>query len=138
MAELLIVNRKHWMDDLNEKQLAEYVEKYPKFMSKYDARTQKGDVVEVKDDGHWTGEGRGYDKSNFDVVIVKDKTVAELSYLQGPLTEDKYTLEFDEITMTHKTVNNPVVVKKFKANISTYTDKAEVALEAVLIKEKEL
>jgi len=131
MAELLIFNRKHWMDDWDEKQLAEYVQKYPKFMFKYNVRQQKGDVVDVKDDGHWTGPGRGYDKESFDVVIVKGKTAEELKYLREPLTEPQMIPIYKNEFEIAKWVNSPKMVRKFSHNISSYKDKDEIALTSV-------
>ncbi|MEO5366075.1 MAG: hypothetical protein H7831_06920 [Magnetococcus sp. WYHC-3] len=135
MAELLVFNREHWMDKLDEKQLAAYVEKYPKFMDKYNARTQKGDIVQIEDDGHFKN---GYDKRSFDLVIIKDKTKKELQYLIGPLLEDAWTMKFDDVTMTSKAVYTPMLKKKFKATVGSVVDNAEVALTSVTIKTLEV
>ena len=133
MAEILIFNREHWMDKLDEKQLAAYVEKYPKFMDKYNARTQKGDIVQIEDDGHFTGTGRGYDKGSYDLVIMKGYTKKELQHLTGPLLEDHWDMIFDSTTMTSKAVYAPIRHKKFKSNVVA-VDKAEIALTAIVEK----
>lgn len=120
------------MDELDEKQLAGYVEKYPKFMEKYDARTQKGDIVQIEDDGHFTGKGRGYDDKNFALVIIKGKTKKDLQHLTGPLLEDHWALEFDEETMTSKAVYAPILRKKFKANV--IGEKSEITESDIEVK----
>jgi len=134
MAELLVKNHDHWMDALDEKQLSAYLLKYPKFMDKYNARTQKGDIIEIKDDGHFTGKGRGYNKDHFDLVIVKGKTAAELSNLRGALLEDAWTTVFNEETKKNEEIYTPIILKKFKANVPSYTDKAEIVLTAITMK----
>jgi len=131
VAEILVFNREHWMDKLDEKQLATYVEKYPKFMDKYNARTQKGDVVQIEDDGHFKN---GYDKRSFDLVIVKDKTKKELQSLMGPLLEDAWEMKFDPVTMESKAIYTPILIKKFKSTVPIYDDKAEISLTAVVEK----
>jgi hypothetical protein len=119
------------MDALDAKQLEAYVSKYPKFMDKYNARTQKGDIVQIEDDGHFKS---GYDKENFALVFIKGKTKKDLQYLMGPLLEDKWTLGFDKETMTSKAIYTPIIRKKFKNNVGTVVDKVEVLLEAVTVK----
>jgi len=123
MAELLVLNHDSWMEKLDAKQLAEYVKKYPKFMTKYNARQRKGDVVDIQDDGHWTGKGRGYNKDHYDVVIVKGKKAAELRDYRGSLTKEAATAE-----------KAPEIVSKFRANIASYTNEQEVSLSSVTIK----
>ena len=120
MAELLILKRDSWMESLSSEELDKYLAKYPNFAEKYNARERKGDVVEIQEDGFWTKTGRGYDKENFDMVIVKGKTKAELISMSQPLL--KLTGEvIDGKTQT-------TLAKKFRYNISTYTNEGEVSL----------
>lgn len=135
MAELLILNRDHWMNTLTQKQIDEYVANYgAKWLDKYNARAEKGDVVDIKEDGHWTGVGRGYDKDHFDVVVVKGKTVQELEYLRGSLIEVKEQYIYDIELMEGRFEPYDFVHKKFKSNISTWVDKEEINLTSVVQK----
>ena len=118
MAELLVLNRNSWMDELDEKKLNEYLAKYPKtFPVKYNSRQQKGDIVEIRDDGFFTGARRGYDKTAFDVVIVKGKTAKELMYLRDPLC----TVDGEK----------KIMLKKFKYNVGACVDKQEISLSNI-------
>ena len=70
-AEFLIYNKDHWMDSLTPEQLVEYVKKYPNFQAKYDARYQRGDIVEVREDGFYTSTLKGdLSRWAFRVVVV--------------------------------------------------------------------
>ena len=55
--ELLIYNKQHWMDKLTQKEIDERDKKYPGFRQKYERRYQKGDIVEVREDGYWNKHG---------------------------------------------------------------------------------
>ena len=70
-AEFLIYDQAHWMDKLTSEDVTAYCEKYPNFQVKYDTRYQRGDVVEVRPDGFWTGQkARGFNQDAFRVVVV--------------------------------------------------------------------
>jgi len=75
MAELLIYNAKHWMDDLTEKQIVEYEKKYPQFRRKYEARIQKGDIIAVYPDG--TCKEKPSPHSKYIIAKVPDMTIEE-------------------------------------------------------------
>lgn len=84
MAEFLIYNKSHWMDLLSQEQIAEYVQKYSTFQKKYDSRYQRGDIVEVREDGFYTSTLKGdLSKWVFRVVVISglkpDKMYAEVS-----------------------------------------------------------
>ena len=66
--ELLLFWKDHWMDALTPQEVADRVALNPKFQNKYDARYQRGDVVEVREDGYW--DTRGFDHDSFCVVQV--------------------------------------------------------------------
>ena len=71
MAEYLIFNKDHWMDSLTQ----EYLDtKDIKFIEKYDARYQRGDIVEQRENGYWT-TGKGFNKNAFVVVVCEDEAV---------------------------------------------------------------
>ncbi len=121
MAEFLIYNKDHWMDALTPEKVAEYVKKYPKtFQTKYDARYQRGDIVEVREDGFYTSTLKGdLSKWAFRVVVVEgfkvDKKYTE-SIIQGGVmlkkrrynildgaTKDIYTVsKIEDIILTGK------------------------------------
>lgn len=80
--ELLIYNKEHWMDSLTERELANMVKDDPKFQIKYDSRYQKGDIVEVREDGYWTGKrAKGFNKDAFLVIsrpgVLVDRTLMD-------------------------------------------------------------
>lgn len=75
MAEFLIYNKRHWMDDLTPTQIEGFRLKYnnqnKEWLDKYNARYQHGDIIEVRPDGFWTGPtARGFNKEAFQVVSV--------------------------------------------------------------------
>lgn len=76
-----------------------------RFQTKYDARSVKGDIVEIQEDGFWTVIGRDWDTAHFDLVVVPGLSVKEARQKYGgPL--------YDGAEMKHK----------FKANIVTSVD----------------
>lgn len=74
--ELLVYNKAHWMDALTPQEILDRAKADEHFQAKYDSRYQKGDIVDVKPDGHWT-EKHGYNKKCFVVVKIDKKTVDE-------------------------------------------------------------
>jgi hypothetical protein len=89
MSEFLIYNKVHWMSELSQEEVADYIKKYPNFLAKYDARNQMGDVVEVRPDGYWTGpKAPGYDKSVYLVVTVPGLSFKDARHYGEPLTDD--------------------------------------------------
>ena len=75
MAELLIYNKEHWMDKLTPNQIKGYIKKYPNFQAKYDRRYQKGDIVDVKEDGFFTKTLSSNNKYPFRIVIIPNLVV---------------------------------------------------------------
>ena len=73
MADFLIKNTNHWMDVLSSEQVIDMIntEKvqslverpeepaYSRFEESYNTRYQKGDVIEVGPDNHWTDAQHG-------------------------------------------------------------------------------
>ena len=94
--ELLIFNKPHYMDSLTLEEIA----KIP--AAKYNARYQRGDVVERRLDGFWNKRGCG--KESFSVVKVPG---VEVTYdITKPL-EDL------------KDPENPVTLKRRQYNVDT-------------------
>lgn len=89
MAEFLIYNKEHWMDKLTEAEVTNRGFRHKSFGEKYTARTQKGDIIEVRPDGFFTGpKAHGFNKSAFRVAVVKgmkpDKVFMQpLTKIQG-------------------------------------------------------
>ncbi|GAG18651.1 unnamed protein product [marine sediment metagenome] len=70
MAEFLIYDKDHWMDKLNQ---AEYDKqmKHPHFAEKFLSRYQRGDIIEVRPDGFWTGsKAKGFNREVFRIISV--------------------------------------------------------------------
>ncbi len=104
-AEFLIYNKDHWMDALTQTQIDEYVQKYPNFMDKYDARYQRGDIVEVRPDGFYTSTLKGdLSKWAFRVVVVTGLK-AENKYMEATLTKRRRYNILDGMTKTVHTVS---------------------------------
>lgn len=63
--ELLIFWKEHYMDSWDAAKVASLD---AEMKAKYDRRYQKGDIVEVREDGYW--DTRGFDKEAFCVVKI--------------------------------------------------------------------
>lgn len=78
MADLLIFDKEHYMDSWTQEELEKRVEEDPLVKEKYDARYQKGDIVECREDGYWSGgNGRNFNKNAFCVVHVPNRQMEE-------------------------------------------------------------
>ncbi len=117
MAEFLIYCKEHWMDSLTQKEIDAQVAKNSHFMDKYDARYQRGDIVEVQPDGFWgKAPKHGWNKKIFALIkapsvdfkdakyymearykeVTIEKDVPKLDYLQIPRQDFKYDPEIIE------------------------------------------
>lgn len=101
--ELLIYNKSHWMDALTVEEVTNMAKANEHFQAKYDALYQKGDIVEVREDGYWT-EQHGYDKSSFAVVEV-DKVPVDESLMKAQ----------EDVTDPE----NPVLLKRRQYSVDT-------------------
>ena len=96
MTEFLIYNKDHWMDALDQKQLDEYCMKHSNFMQKYNARYQRGDIVEIHEDGFWTGaNAKGFDKSAFRMLSVPGMSLKDAQQYHVPYTKIEFDLDTD-------------------------------------------
>jgi hypothetical protein len=69
-TEFLIYDKVHWMDKMAPERYAELI-KTEHFAEKFLARYQRGDVVEVRPGGFWTGpKAKGFNVEAFRVVFV--------------------------------------------------------------------
>ena len=75
MAEFLVFAQKHWMDDLTTEEIQNYAMRSDTFMDHYDARYQRGDIVEVQENGHWLGR-RGWGFPKFVLIRVADLSLS--------------------------------------------------------------
>jgi hypothetical protein len=69
-AEFLIYDKTNWMHDLTPTQQADYRKRYENWDERVDGQYIKGDVVEVRPDGFWTTNGRGFDRRAYRVLKV--------------------------------------------------------------------
>ena len=57
------------MDLLTQEEFNRHTLAITDFKAKYDTRYQRGDIVEVREDGHWTGpKAKGFNKNSFALV----------------------------------------------------------------------
>ena len=106
MAEFLIYNKDHWMDALTPQQLDEYCLKHLNFMDKYEARYQRGDVVEIHEDGFW-GTGPYPRTDVFRVVRVSGMSVQDAKQYHIPLEKVEFDLDKDG-KIQYDEENNPI------------------------------
>ena len=114
MAEFLIYNKDHWMDALTAEQLDKYCLRYSKFMRKYEARHQRGDVIEVRPDGFWSKEKRYPRVDVFRVVLLRGMSVEEASQYLQPYTKTEFVLDENDKLIYDEEGNPKVEVTELK------------------------
>lgn len=82
MADILIYWKDHWMDSLTPTQIQKYVNKDPNFMTKYNARNQRGDIVSVFPDGRIHSKAHA---NTFAILRVPGVTVQKAKAFIGSL-----------------------------------------------------
>lgn len=88
MCEFIVYKKDHWMDALPIDEVMERISADPRFGEKYARRYQKGDYVEIREDGYWSGiNGKGYNKDAFDLVIYPGISVDDMKHLVEPDVE---------------------------------------------------
>lgn len=121
MAEMLVQNFDNWMTRLTQEQFDNCVAEHPNFMEKYNARSKKGDIVEIQADGFWTKTRRGWDKAHYDLLVVPKLSKAEALKLYGGSLEHGENIK-----------------AKFKGNVTMTVNKEEITetafKERVLVK----
>jgi hypothetical protein len=75
MAEILIYKGPHWMDNLTQQEIDDFVAENEYWMDKYNARLQRGDIVEIQENGFW--ENRGWGIHAYWLLKVPDRTKAQ-------------------------------------------------------------
>lgn len=70
-AEFLIYDKDHWMDELPPQELRRPISSGQISQEEYDSRYRRGDVVEVRPNGYWTGpRAKGFNREAFRVITV--------------------------------------------------------------------
>ena len=124
MAEFLIYNKDHWMDKMTPERYQELM-KTPNFAQKYLSRYQRGDVVEVREDGFYTSTLKGDltkastkafrvisipglkpDKKYMEPVLDGDKVTKRRRYrIQDGDTKTVHTVsKIEDLTLTDKSI----------------------------------
>lgn len=103
MAEFLLYNKDHWMDALSQAEIDAHIANNKHFQQKYDSRYQKGDVIEVRNDGYWTdGKRKGFGAPTFALMTVPGMSLEEAKkYVEPQETVENAGLE-NEVRTTIK------------------------------------
>jgi len=116
MAEFLVYNKEHWMDNITPERFSELVKREgDEFIKKYNSRYQKGDIIEVRPDGFWTdGRRKGFGSEHFALVCVPGLSVrdaqkyTEAVELDGlPVKRRRYAVKMAEVSLD---VNSKVTI----------------------------
>lgn len=103
--ELLVYNKANWMDSLTPEQVTEKCKTNKHFQMKYDSRYQKGDIIEVREDGYWSVKRKGFGAPTFALVCIPGEDAVAL----GPFGKDENGRDLYEIS--YKTT---AIVRAFK------------------------
>ncbi len=77
------------MDALSVAEVAQREQDKPGFQAKYDARYQRGDIVEVRPDGFWTdGKRKGFGAPDFALIVIPGVSVVDAQGLMKPLEDN--------------------------------------------------
>ena len=113
------------MDALDQPKLDEYCLKYPKFLEKYNARYQRGDIVEIHEDGFW-GIGPYPRKDTFRVVRVPGMSKEDAKQYHVPHNQVEFDLDKDG-KIQYDEENNPItkttVLKRCRYTVLSGVDK---------------
>jgi len=73
MAEFLVYNMENHMDRMTLERFKELSYERKNFLAKFNARYQRGDIIDKRPDGFWTdGKRKGFGYPKFALVCVKD------------------------------------------------------------------
>lgn len=106
MCECLIYTKDHFMDDWTPEYLQERISVDPVQADNYLKRFQRGDYIEIRDDGYWTtpGTSPGYNKNAFELLILQGVSVEDAEHLVEPDVVDdeevkrrRYSVDIDSI-----------------------------------------
>jgi len=107
MADLLIFDKANYMDSWTPEELAKRIKDDPGVEAKYKRRYQKGDIIERRIDGYWSGvKGKKFDNHAFCVINVSDNDMIDsdrpLYDNQIILKKRKYNINIANLTFTNK------------------------------------
>lgn len=105
MAEFLIYNKDHWTKTASQAVKDTWTTNQ---VEKFKSVAEKGDIVEVKEDGHYTGPGRGFDKEAFAVICAPGVSMKDALAYKGSLKEN-IVIALEPTTR---------IVRKFRYNMS--------------------
>lgn len=109
MAEFLIYDKDHWMDSLTQKQINDNEKEHPGFKDKYNRRYQRGDIIEVQEDGFWTQKRAGFGSHAFSLIVVPGLLLETALQFTRPLED---TTDPDNPIVTYR--------RKFQVNMSQF------------------
>ena len=115
MAEFLVYNMENHMDRMTPERFRELSYRDKNFLAKYNARYQRGDIVEVRPDGFWTdGRRKGFGSKHFALIIVPGLSIrdaekyTEAVELDGLITKRRrYAVKMAEVSLD---VNSKVTI----------------------------
>lgn len=154
MAELLVYNRDHWMDDndaytnahLRIEQddsltPAQIIKSKENLTNKYNARYQRGDVVEVRPDGFWTdGTRKGFGEHAFALVVIPGLSLKDAEkYTESHESIEDLGLETEKRTILKRRkyqidMEQVVLAVDKKATISQLDD-ISIADKSVIVRD---
>ena len=125
MAEFLVLNKGHDFDKLESWEVSMYFEKGgDKWMSKYNQRQQRGDVIEVQPDGYWTKD-KGFNLASFVVVAVPGIKPADVRGYSHQLTD------IDGNVIKRRAYSIDIGSLTFKGGIATVNNLDKVIRKAI-------
>lgn len=134
-AEFLIYDKDHWMDLLTAQQVTQMVKDKTITQDEYDARYQRGDIVAVKPDGHFTSTLKGdLSKWSFRVVVVEGLP-ADQAYTDSTATKKRrYNIQDGALKTIHIVSNIQDITVTDKTSITLKHDqKQDILLIDILL-----
>jgi len=121
MAILLIKFDSHWMDSLSQEEIDRYAANDLGFIDAYNARYQKYDVIEVREDGCPIGELECLPKF---FVLKVDGKKADWLHLMEPQTTNE--LKFDTEKLESYVDKKTVMRRKYQFPLDDYLTKEKL------------
>ena len=90
MCEIIIRAKEHWMEKLSQGEIDALCVQYENFLQKLALRPQRGDFLEVRENGYFS-QVHGWNKEVFALIKIPSMSVEDAKYL----TESKYEVLFE-------------------------------------------
>lgn len=120
MCEWIIFAKDQWMEELAPEVIAIRIATDPKFEAKYNARYKKGDYIECRDNGYWSGvNGKGFDVKSFELVCEPTMSLED---------GQEYCRSHDQIENEGEENEERITLKRRKYNI----DRSSITFESAL------